>query len=315
MNNKTSEEGKELKVSIVIPAYNEEGNIKLVAETVIENLVDWEYELIFIDDGSSDGTLANIKKMSDENENIKFVSFSGNFGHQNALIAGLKHAAGDCVISLDADLQHPPEIIPEMLKKWRKGYEIVYTIRNDNKKVSLFKKYSSKWFYNFINKVSDIEIPRGAADFRLLDRSVVNIVNNIQERNIFLRGFLFSIGFRKYAIEYIPNKRYSGCSKYSLKKMISFAMNGITSFSIKPLRIATFIGFAMAVLAGVYTAYVLWTRVSENTVISGWASLMIVVLFLGGVQLMILGIIGEYLGKLFMESKKRPNYIIRERNN
>lgn len=302
-------------ISILIPVCNEEGNVPAIANAiyqVFENL-DYSYEIIFIDDGSNDKTLENIRKQSINYSNIFFISLSRNFGHQNALKAGLDASKGDCIISMDGDLQHPPELIPELIKKWEEGYDIVYTIRKDHQEMPMLKRKTSAMFYNFLNRLSDIDLESGTADFRLIDRNVVNVLCDFTETDLFWRGLVKWLGFNQIGIEYEPLERQSGKSKYTLKKMIQFAVKGITSFSVKPLSIAIYLGFVFSLLSILYIPYVLISIYFGHT-ISGWSSMIVTVAFFGGLQLMILGIIGMYLGKLFMQSKQRPHYVIKEKN-
>ena len=302
-------------ISIVIPAFNESENIPKIA-VAIENLfksLPYKYEIIMVADGCTDGTMDKIQELILNNKSIFYIEFSRNFGHQNALKAGLDHANGDCVISLDCDLQHPPEIIPEMLTKWESGYEVVYTIRKEDKKLPHSKRFTSKLFYSTINSLSDVEIESGSADFRLLDRKVVKVVRNFHENEPFLRGLIKWIGFKQTSIEYAPFARQYGKSKYSLKKMIKFALQGVTSFSIKPLYAATYIGFLLSIMSVLYVPYVLYAF-NNGKEVSGWASIIMTIVFFGGLQLIILGIIGIYIGKMFIQVKERPNYIIRSTN-
>ncbi len=303
-------------LSIVIPTYNEEGNIKNLYERLINTLsgLPYKLEIIYIDDGSKDGTLSQIANLSEKDKRVKYISFSKNFGHQIALKAGLDYAIGDIVISLDADLQHPPELIPELVRKWEEGFEIVYTIRKDVENVSLFKRLTAKIFYILLNQLSGLNISQGAADFRLLDRKVVDVIKEMKEGNLFIRGMIPWLGFKQFGIEYVPEKRVWGKSKYTVRKMFLFAMQGITSFSVKPLHLTTFIGSFVFVLSLFYIIYALSIFFLSNISIPGWTSLLISVLFLGSINLIMLGIIGEYIGKIAIESKKRPNYIIREKN-
>jgi len=301
------------KISVVIPAYNEEGNIRPVADHLSKVLAEYSsYEIIFVDDGSQDRTLTEIKQARTSNPAVKYVSLSRNFGHQNALKAGLDLASGDCVISIDADMQHPPELIRAIIAKWLEGFDIVYTIRIDDG-LPFLKRATSKMFYRLINCLSDVEINEGAADFRLIDRKVADVFRrDIGEYYLFFRGLISWVGFKQYAIAYRPNKRMFGGSKYSWRRMISFALNGITSFSIKPLKISMAIGFLVSVLSFIYALYALYQHIFNGQTIAGWTSVIISVLFIGGIQMLLLGILGEYVGKLFFESKRRPHYIVRE---
>ncbi len=303
------------KISIIVPCFNEEGNIKVLYKKIKEVLSNYNLEHIFVDDNSTDNTLNILKKLSSENSDIKYLSFSRNFGHQNALRAGLEYATGDCVISMDADLQHPPKLILELINKWKEGYDIVYTIRKDVENISKFKKITASIFYKLINKISDIEIKKGAADFRLLDKKIVSVlIKDITEYHLFYRGLISWIGYRQIGIEYIPNKRFSGKTKYSLFKMINFAISGITSFSTKPLKLAIFLGLIISIFTGIYGLYALGVSIFTDTTVKGWTSVLLSILFIGGVNMILLGIIGEYVGKLYMQSKKRPYFLIKKTN-
>ena len=301
-------------ISIVIPAYNEAGNITVIARQVSKQAGKIGlYEIIFVDDGSTDSTLEEIKTVAKNNSSVKYLSFSKNFGHQKALKAGLDYASGDCVISMDADLQHPPELINELINKWQEGYDVVYTIRKDIRSVGFLKKTTSRIFYKLINKISDVDIPMGVADFRLLDKKVVDELRKFKENFLFIRGIVSWLGYKQTGIEYEVQDRYAGSTKYTLRKMISFAIQGITSFSTAPLRVSIIVGFIVSAAAFFYTILALYARLFLQTVIPGWTSILISVLFLGGIQLISLGLIGEYLGKMFIETKNRPNYVIKEK--
>ncbi len=302
------------KISVVVPAYNEAENLPALRsrlEAVLGGLGD--YEILIVDDGSRDETLAVLTGFAEADPRFRFLSLSRNFGHQAALKAGLDHALGDCVISLDADLQHPPELIPEMVERWRTGFEVVNTVRSD-RDAPPFKRATSWAFYRFLNFISDFEIRPGAADFRLLDRKVVQALVSLGDQTPFLRGAVPWLGFRQCEIAYTPEARAHGEPKYDLRRMALLAVDGITSSSIRPLRLATWLGAGMSGLAAVYAAYALATKVILGTAISGWASLLIGMMLLGGVQLLMLGIIGEYLGRVLLEVKGRPPYVIRERS-
>ncbi|MEO4007239.1 glycosyltransferase family 2 protein [Flavobacterium sp. CAU 1735] len=302
-------------VSIVIPAYNEADNIRNIFTNIhsVFSTLPYNWEVIFVDDGSRDETLVTVKELANNYNNAYFLEFSKNFGHQLAVKAGLDNAYGDCVISLDCDAQHPPEIIPEMLQKWEEGFDIVYTIREEDKRLSKAKRSSSNLFYKLVNSLSDIELEAGTADFRLMDRTVVNVFRNFHETEPFLRGLTKWLGFKQYGIRYEPAERFAGTSKYSFKKMVRLALHGVTSFSIKPLYTAVYVGLIMSLLSLLYIPYVVYAFYNHIEV-SGWASIIITIVFFGGLQLIMLGIIGIYVGKMFMQTKNRPNYIIRSTN-
>ncbi|MEO0058554.1 MAG: hypothetical protein RLZZ312_201, partial [Bacteroidota bacterium] len=237
------------KISIVIPSFNEEGNIAVMIAAIDAVFVklEYSYEMIFVDDGSKDNTLEVLKNFSQLNKNLFFVELSRNFGHQNALKAGLDLATGDAIIAMDGDMQHPPELIPAMISKWQEGYDVVYTRRLEDKKLPYFKNLTSRYFYKFINYISEIEIEAGTADFRLIDKKVAKIFFAFSENELFLRGLSSWVGFRQFAVDYKPAERFSGRSKYTIKKMMQFAIKGITSFSIRPLYISIFVGIAATV--------------------------------------------------------------------
>lgn len=303
------------RICIIIPVCNEQDNILNLFKAlnlVLENL-HYKNEILFVDDGSSDDTLKIIKSISDYNAHVKYISFSRNFGHQAALKAGIDISDADCIISMDGDMQHPPEIIPQLLQKWEAGYDVVYTIRKDDSSVPFLKRRLSTLFYSLINRISDTKLYHGAADFRLLNKNVVDILKNMDEYNLFLRGLVNWVGFSQVAIEFTPGIRKNGTTKYSLKKMISFAINGITSFTDKPLYIAAYLGCIFALLSVLYLPYAVGSYLFGYT-ISGWTSIIVTISFFSGLQLMILGIMGIYLGRLFMQSKHRPLYITKESN-
>lgn len=305
------------KISIVIPAYNEEGNLIPVYQrikSVFENMQGYSFEIIFVNDGSRDNTQSRLEEMALDFPEIKYIEFSRNFGHQPAVKAGMDYADGNVIISMDGDLQHPPELIPQMVKKWEQGYDIVYTIRSYPKEIPYFKRKTSNLFYRFLSQISDVDLTNGGgSDFRLIDSSVAQVMKNLKEDDLFLRGLTSWMGFKQTGIEFVAGERFSGQSSYDLKKMLKFAFTGITSFSVKPLYLATYLGFIFSSLSLLYIPYVLYAFLTK-TEISGWASLIMTIVFFGGVQLIILGILGIYLGKIFKQVKGRPNYIIRSRN-
>lgn len=302
-------------VSIVIPAYNEAENIPAIAGRIaalFDSLLFYSYEIIFVADGCTDQTIATIEQLCDRG-NIFYIELSRNFGHQLAVKAGLDHAQGDCVISMDCDLQHPVELIPELLSKWEEGYEVVYTVRMEDRRQHPAKRLSSRFYYGMLNKLSPVKLESGAADFRLIDRKVVNVLKRFNENEPFLRGLIKWIGFSQYAICYHPAERLSGKTKYTVKKMLKLALAGVTSFSIRPLYIMVYLGFLFSALSILYIPYVIYTFCSGREV-SGWASLIMTVVFFGGLQVTFLGILGIYIGKMFMQTKSRPSYIIRSTN-
>ena len=304
------------KIAIVIPSFNEAGNIEVMVNSLHSVLqkLPYEYELIFVDDGSSDTTLSVLKKLLLKDEKLFYIELSRNFGHQNALKAGVDIAIANAVITMDGDMQHPPELIPQLIQKWEEGYDVVYTRRADDRKVSYFKKKTSKSFYNLMNYLSEVNFEPGTADFRLMDQKVVEVFTDFSENELFIRGLVSWLGFKQFAIDYVPAERYSGKSKYTVKKMMRFAIQGITSFSTRPLYIAIFLGIGLSVFTFVfYIGYVLYSMYFGH-LISGWASVISTIVFFGGLNLIILGIIGMYIGKLFIQSKQRPNYLIRSTN-
>lgn len=306
------------KISIVIPAHNEEDNVGLIHQRIKEvfaKLENYRFEIIFVNDGSRDQTQARLEELSKQFEEVKFIEFSRNFGHQPAVKAGMDLSQGNAVISMDADLQHPPELIPDLIKKWEEGADIVYTIRTYPKQISAFKRKTSSLYYKFLSAISDVNLAEGGgSDFRLMDASVVDVIRNMNEADIFLRGLSNWMGFRREGIRFTADERAFGESSYDLKKMMKFAFTGITAFSVKPLYLAAYLGFIFSIFSIFgYGIYVIHSFITQ-TEISGWASLIMTVVFFGGLQLIIMGIIGIYLGKIFKQVKERPNYIIRSKN-
>lgn len=302
-------------VSIVVPSFNEEGNVNALASKLIAVFANlpYQFEVIFVDDGSSDHTLDKLKALSNTGDHFFYLELSRNFGHQNALKAGYDHASGDCIICMDSDMQHPPELIPQFLQKWEEGYDIIYTTREYADEATFFKRKTSDIYYQIINSLSDTKLEKGTADFRLIDRKVANVLTQLPENGLFMRGLIRWLGFKQFAINYVCDPRFSGKSKYTFKRMVHFAIDGITAFSVRPLNIAIGVGLFFAVAAVLYVPYILISYFSGH-VVSGWASLLATVVFFGGLQLMVMGIIGLYLGKLFMQAKQRPNYIVRSSN-
>lgn len=304
-----------MKISIVAPVYNEEEGIAEFCKAVLavmDSIAGCDYELLLVNDGSRDGSLEKMKQQAEGNPHVRYLSFTRNFGHQSALRAGLANATGDAVISMDSDLQHPPRLLPDMIRKWQDGYDIVYTIRKSGRETGILKRLTSKGFYVVLNKLSGLDLEEGAADFRLLDRKVVEIIRALPEPNLFLRGFIQWSGFRVHSFDYTPEARFAGSSKYSVRKMISLALHGITQFSVKPLRLANFLGLISALSGLIYGVFAVWQHVVNHATVSGWTSVIVCILIMGGMQLLILGIIGEYLGRVFIQTKHRPDYIIKE---
>lgn len=303
-------------LSIIIPVYNEKQNIAPLIKRVEKIIRPYTYEIIFINDGSSDGTAEEIKKIAVHKKELKLISFNRNFGHQVALSCGYQFAKGDCVISLDADLQDPPEIIPEMIQKWNDGAKIVYARRKKRDGETFFKKITATWFYKFINFLSDVPIPQEVGDFRLIDRTVVDFLNDLSEQSRFLRGLVVWSGYPAKFVEFDREKRYSGTTHYSISKMVNLALDGITSFSTKPLHLATYAGFFTGSIGFLGIIYGILGRIFLPTYwVTGWTALFVGIMFLGGVQLITIGIIGEYMSKIYKEVQKRPQYIIKEKIN
>jgi len=303
-------------LSIIIPVFNEKDNIKPLLQRLIPVVKNYKYELIFVDDGSQDNTANEIKKYVEKNNNIRFISFLRNFGHQMALSCGYSLTKGDCVISIDSDLQDPPEIIPDLIEKWKKGSMVVYAKRQTRNVDNIFKRFSALFFYKVINFLSDTEIPTNVGDFRLLDKSVVEYLNSLPEQSRFLRGLVAWSGHPAEYIFYDREKRFSGKTHYSFSKMVNFALEGIISFSTKPLRLASLLGFIAATLGFLGIIYaVIGKFFFPEALVSGWAAIFVAIMFLGGVQLITIGIIGEYIGKIYIEIQKRPKYIIKEKIN
>lgn len=301
--------------SVIIPVFNEE---KVLPETysrltAIMGKLDEDYELIFINDGSSDKSIDILLGLNGRDPHVKVLEFSRNFGHQIAITAGMDHAKGKAVIVIDADLQDPPELIPEFIRKWKEGYEVVYAIREKREGETAFKKTTANIFYRVFNKLSGLAIPVDTGDFRLMDQKVTEIFRtSIREKNRFVRGLVSWVGFRQTGIYYTRAARFAGRTKYPLKKMLKFSVDAIVSFSNLPLRFATYMGFLTAALSFIYLIYVFFIKLFTNGSVQGWSSLIAAVLFLGGVQLIFLGILGEYIARINDEVKERPLYILKK---
>jgi glycosyltransferase involved in cell wall biosynthesis len=299
-------------VSVVAPVFNEEAILPELYRRMRDVLdgASEDWELVLINDGSRDSSPEIMRQLHEQDPRVKVVYFARNFGHQIAITAGADYARGDAVVIIDADLQDPPEVILDLLAKWREGYEVIYAIRAQRRGETWFKEFTAKAFYRIIYRITDIDIPMDTGDFRLMDRKAVNALKGMREKHRFMRGLSVWIGFRQTGVEYVRAERYAGETKYPLKKMLRFALDGITSFSYLPLQLATYAGFICAALAvlGIIVTVVL--RLSGSQAFYGQATTLVSVLFLGGVQLICLGIIGEYLGRIYDEVKGRPLYIV-----
>jgi len=301
-------------LSVVAPCFNEEGVLHELYRRISQVLdgAGESWELVLVNDGSRDRTPQIMRELHAQDPRVKIVDFARNFGHGIAVTAGMDYATGDAVVLIDSDLQDPPELILEMLAKWREGYEVVYAVRSKRQGETWFKEFTAKAFYRLIYQITDIKIPMDTGDFRLMDRKVVDALKQMREHHRFMRGMSVWVGFRQTGVTYVRAERYAGETKYPLKKMVKFAFDGITSFSFLPLQLAMYVGFVAAGLAilGILAAVIL--RLSGSQAFYGQATTLVSVLFLGGVQLICLGIIGEYLGRIYDEVKGRPLYIVRE---
>jgi len=300
-------------ISVVVPVYNEVANLSVLYTSLIAVLqsIGSSYEIVFVDDGSNDGTFEEVKKLYAKDDCVRGYSFSRNFGHQTALFAGLAQSRGDLVISMDGDMQHPPEMIPSLLEKYKEGYDIVNTKRIDAKSTGWFKRMTSSWYYKMLNALSDVPIEPAAADFRLMNRKAVDALNSLPETHRFTRGLVGWMGFRQAIIPYQAAVRHAGTSKYTFFKMLRFGLDGIVSFSVKPLRIAFYTGFFVSVGALLYAIYAVAQHLMGTTV-PGWTSILVSVLFIGGVTLLSLGVIGEYIARIFNEVRRRPMYFFKD---
>lgn len=303
---------KEIDISIVVPVYNESDNIETFYHALKQVLNErrWTYEILMVDDGSKDDSFLKIMKLSQEDPSLRGISLSRNFGHQIALAAGIDYARGNAVITMDADMQHPPALIPELVAKYHEGYDIVSTIRHDSADTGIFKRITSALYYQLINRLSDTKIEPAAADFRLMSRKTVEAFRQFHERGRFTRGLINWMGFKQVCIPYQAAPRHSGRSKYTVAKMTRLALDGITAFSSRPLRISFYIGLVISFIAFSYAVYACIVFMIGKTV-PGWTSILLTLLFLGGIQLISIGILGEYLARVFHEVKGRPLYFVR----
>jgi dolichol-phosphate mannosyltransferase len=303
-------------ISIVIPVFNEEEVLKELYSRVSQVLDQFEdpWELVLVNDGSIDRSAEVMRELYDHDARVKGISFSRNFGFQEAVTAGLFHALGDAVVLADADLQDPPGVIPDMIAKWREGYDVVYGVRSQREGETLFKKITAKVFYRTIHRITSVNIPLDTGDFRLMDRRVVNAILRMPERNRFLRGMVPWVGYKQVGIPYERQVRFAGESKFkSVRQMLPFALDAITSFSYFPLQLATYLGFTIAAISLIGILVVILLRLFGRQELTGQATTLVAVLFLGGVQLISLGIIGEYLGRIYDEVKGRPLFLVDEK--
>ncbi|HIW21551.1 MAG TPA: glycosyltransferase family 2 protein [Candidatus Dorea intestinavium] len=300
-------------ISVVIPVFNEEENINILYCQICKYLdqLPYSYELIFIDDGSSDDTAVVLEGLVACDKKVRAILLARNFGHQVALTCGLDNAQGDAVITMDGDLQHPPELLPALIAKWEEGFEIVQTVRIDTEGASLMKKLTAKIFYCLINYISNLQMIAGSSDFRLLDKKVIQTFRGFKEKSRFIRGIIGDLGYRRINVEFVAPKRFAGKSKFSFKKMVSFALDGITAYSKLPLRIAFYLGLFFGIVSIGMTLEIMYIKFFTNEAVPGWTTIAASVLIFGGAQLVGLGIIGEYIGRIFEEVKQRPLYWVK----
>lgn len=307
------------KISVVIPMYFEEevaNECYNRTKRILNSLNNYEHEIVFVNDGSKDKTLEILANIARDDMCVKILSFSRNFGHQAAVTAGLKYTTGDAVVIMDADLQDPPEVIIEMIELWEHGNEVIYAKRKSREGESRFKLFTAKMFYKILNGLSDVDIPKDTGDFRLADRKVVDVINSLPEHNKFLRGLFSWVGFKQTPLEYERKQRFAGKTKYPLKKMLKLASDGIISFSTKPLKILGAVGLISVIASIIILIYALISYIFNlNQLTAGWTSIMVTITFLGGIQLLSIWLISEYIGKIYDESKGRPEYIIDKKIN
>ncbi|MCY8974566.1 glycosyltransferase family 2 protein [Bacillus atrophaeus] len=305
---------RDIQYSIVVPVYNEElviqetyQRLKEVMDRTKEN-----YELLFVNDGSRDRSVEILREHSLIDPTVKVIDFSRNFGHQIAITAGMDYAQGNAIVVIDADLQDPPELILDMIEKWKEGYNVVYAVRTKRKGETFFKKQTAAMFYRLLRSMTDIDIPIDTGDFRLLDRKVCNEMKKLKEKNPFVRGLVSWVGFKQTAVEYERDERLAGETKYPLKKMLKLSMDGITTFSHKPLKLASFAGILMSGAGFLYMLIVLYMKLFTDSTITGWSSLIVIQLLFSGIILLMLKMIGEYIGRIYDEAKDRPLYIVQK---
>ena len=308
------EQTKQKLISIAVPVYNEQDNISVLHQEIVRHMepLPYRFELIFVDDGSRDATPLVLDRLTQQDERVRALILARNYGFQTALTCGLENADGDAVVTMDGDMQHPPALLPELIAHWEAGAEIVQTIRKDTEGASLLKKLTSRFFYKMINVISKIHITEGGSDFRLLDRKVVLSFRRFRERAKFIRGIISSIGYRQVFVEFVAPPRLAGVSKFSFGKMLHFALDGITAHSKLPLRIAFYMGLLLGVGSFGLFGHVLFIKFFTEEAVPGWATTSASIFLLGGLQLVGLGIVGEYVGRIFEEVKGRPLYLVRD---
>ena len=305
------------KISIIIPAYNEEESLPILYERIVklmDNMKEYEFEILFVNDGSKDKTMQIIKEMREKDKRINYVDFSRNFGKEIAMIAGLDYATGDSVVFMDADLQDPPELIPELVKYWEEGYDDVYAKRKNRKGETFLKKFTSKMYYRVLQSLTNVEIQKDTGDFRLLDRRCVNALKKMRETGRCSKSMFSWIGYKKKEVLFDRDPRVAGSTKWNYKKLIDLAIDGITSFTTSPLRISTYISIPTFITLLAYFIYVIVKSIVTHTAIQAFQAIILLVLFFSGIQILLFGIIGEYLGRIFNESKNRPLYLVNEYN-
>ena len=304
-------------ITILIPCYNEENNLAILLQrlkNVMDGIKGYSFSILLVDDGSTDNTLIKMRELHNKDTSISYISLSRNFGKENAMLAGLDYAEGDAVIIMDADLQDPPELIPQMLSEWENGYDDVYARRRSRAGETLFKKVTAHWYYLVLRKFADIDIPADVGDFRLLDRQAVEALCSLREKQRYTKGLFSWIGYNKKELLFDREPRASGKSKMDFFKLLGLAIDGITSFSVAPLRLASILGLLISSIAFVYLLFVVGKTLLFGDPVAGYPSMISIILFMGGIQLVVLGIIGEYIGRIFYESKRRPDYLVSEYN-
>ena len=305
------------QITILIPCYNEENGMDVLYERLqklITGLADYQFHILLVNDGSTDGTLAKLQELHEIDKTVSYLSLSRNFGKENAMLAGLDYADGDAVILMDADLQDPPELIPQMLKEWENGFDDVYARRRNRAGETWFKKATAYWYYRILQKFADIDIPADVGDFRLLDRQAVDALCSLREKQRYTKGLFSWIGYRKKELLFDRDPRAVGSSKMNFFKLLGLAVDGITSFSVAPLRLASILGLFISSMAFAYLLFVIIKTLLYGDPVAGYPSMISIILFIGGIQLVVLGILGEYIGRIFYEAKGRPDYLVSEYN-